>query len=111
MVPVCGICTFHNACLVDGELEAFFADLYMRFLSEVDATEEEVELAGRAGDSRENGKLVAGIVFGVHGGGCVSNSKAEVVRAEEQGMVKSGIAKPNTASISFRIDYRWIRTP
>lgn len=53
--------TFHDAGLVDRELESFFANLNVGFGGEGDATKEQVQLASRAGHCRENWR-----VFGVH---------------------------------------------
>ena len=55
--------TLHDAGLIDGEPETFFRDLNVGFICEIDAAKEEVELAGRATDSREGWE----IVFAVHG--------------------------------------------
>lgn len=55
--------TFHDARLIDGELEPLWADVDVCFGGEGDAAEEEVQLARRAGHGREDGRHVVG-----HGG-------------------------------------------
>jgi hypothetical protein len=50
--------TFHDASLVDGEFKPFFVDLDVCFFGEVDAAEEEVQLARGARHSCENWRLI-----------------------------------------------------
>lgn len=52
------VCTFHHAGFVDGKLQASFVDLDMGFVGETYATEEKVELAGRARNSSEEWKVM-----------------------------------------------------
>jgi hypothetical protein len=51
-----GRCTFHDACLVDCELEPHVADLDVCFGREGYAAEKQVQLSRRAGHCREDGR-------------------------------------------------------
>jgi hypothetical protein len=82
------VCTFHHAGFVDGELKASFVELDMGFVGETYATEEEVELAGRARNSSEEWK----IMLRIHlvGLGCMPHVSLDRTRlgAKETGGAK-----------------------